>query len=362
MNMNLLYLLSIVATSVEMTACLICARQLWRMRGDSPDRSRRLLAMGSIVSALMAAVALWGSIAAPALMSQSMLLPPWLGLVYMSMHIIMTLYPISVVRPDWITPRHFFVLFLPILVFGVLYLFFIGRWTVLTSPADIWSNWTTPDVLDRLCALFVMLPYCLILFALPYNYRRSSASFWWVVSYSVGITIICVAHIVLMLNGNPVLIILLPLLAASFYILSTEYELEDRLSPGANVSTESAPMVPSSADDSLRELELWDRVCRLMDQDQIWRDPDLSLSAMARSCATNVTYLNQAIQQNTGGGFKELLNTKRIASVVAQLQENPGMDIQEAFFNAGYRSRTTAWRNFKEIMGVTPTNYLQSQK
>ena len=41
-------------------------------------------------------------------------------------------------------------------------------------------------------------------------------------------------------------------------------------------------------------------------------------------------------------------------------QENPDTDIQSAFFNAGYRSRTTAWRNFKDIMGVSPADYRAS--
>ena len=94
-----------------------------------------------------------------------------------------------------------------------------------------------------------------------------------------------------------------------------------------------------------------------MDTEEAWRDPDLSLMELTHRCATNVTYLNRIIREETGGGFKEMVNRKRIASVVEQLQENPDVDLQDAFFNAGYRSRITAWRNFKESMGVTPTEF-----
>ena len=59
-------------------------------------------------------------------------------------------------------------------------------------------------------------------------------------------------------------------------------------------------------------------------------------------------------------GFKEYLNSKRIKSVASQLRKNPDLDIQEAFFNAGFRSRTTAWRNFKEMLGMSPSEFRQT--
>ena len=70
-----------------------------------------------------------------------------------------------------------------------------------------------------------MVPYCFILFLLPYNRRQSSASFRWIIQYSLGLSIICGIHIVLMLSYNPVLFVVLPLMASTFYFFSTEYEL-----------------------------------------------------------------------------------------------------------------------------------------
>lgn len=78
---------------------------------------------------------------------------------------------------------------------------------------------------------------------------------------------------------------------------------------------------------------------------------------MAHRCATNVTYLNQIIHQKTGRSFKELVNDKRIACVVRQFRDNPDTDLQAAFFAAGFRSRTTAWRNFKETQGMSPQEF-----
>ena len=97
-----------------------------------------------------------------------------------------------------------------------------------------------------------------------------------------------------------------------------------------------------------------------MEKEEIWRDPDLSLVSMARRCGTNVTYLNRIIRQETNSGFKEMIINRRVAAVADQLRNDPECDIQEAFFNAGFRSRTTAWRNFKDVMGVTPSEFRQS--
>jgi AraC-like DNA-binding protein len=296
------------------------------------------------------------------------LLNPWIGLVYMSMHIVMTLYPITVVRQDWLNPKHYCILFAPVAVFFILFLFFIGQWTPLPNPASVWENANQPDVAVRLVSLFAMAPYCLILFWLPYNYKKSSATLGWIIGYSLGLTIICVVHIVLMLTYSPILMALLPLLASTFYYQSTEYELSDRLRP-PHTEEDDAPELAMSPipeitplDGPMPEFGLWSRVCQLMDKQEAWRDPDLSLSELARLSGTNITYLNRIIKQETGMGFKDYINTKRVKSVATQLKKNPDLDIQEAFFNAGFRSRTTAWRNFKDIVGSTPTEFKQSLK
>ena len=376
------FLLAIIATTIEASVCLISTRQLWRMKAGAYDRSRWLLGIGALTTGLLAAFGLVVSIAFSGVDTPPPMLQPWIGLVYLSTHIIMTLYPISVVDPNWFNSKRFFFLFLPIAVLFAANLFFVGRWTPLSSPSDIWENALKPDVLVRLAGLFVMLPYCLILLILPYNYRHSSASFWWILNYSFGLIALCGVHISFMLTYNPVLLIIMPLLAAAFYLFSTEYELEDRLVPIKEAPEKEMPekevpekiAVPSSQvpdieealetglDGTAPEFGLWTRIGIAMDKEEVWRDPDLSLTAMARLCGTNVTYLNRIIHEETGSSFKDLVNSKRIQNVATRLKEDASVDIQDAFFAAGYRSRATAWRNFKEIMGVTPTEFRQRLK
>jgi methylphosphotriester-DNA--protein-cysteine methyltransferase len=278
----------------------------------------------------------------------------------MGMNIVMVLYPISVIRPDWLTTRNFMLLFLPVLMLALLYTLFTDRWTLLYAPEHIWNNITQPDVIARLFSLFLMIPYCLIPLLLPFKYYRSSAYHSWIVTYSLGLLVMCITHIALMLTNNGILLIVMPILATNFYVFSTEYELEERLRPSKALP--EAPMTEIPEATAPLEQDLWSRVCFFMDQEEVWRDPDLSLSSLSKLCATNVTYLGRIIQQETGSGFKEMVNAKRVASVAAQIQENRDTDVQTAFFNAGFRSRTTAWRNFKDVTGMSPADYRLSLK
>lgn len=358
--MELLFSMSLAATAVEMASCLICARNLWRLQRETYDRSRRMLAMGALFSGLLALAVVLGNLGMSVREVSCFVLQPWIGLLYMGLNIVMVLYPISVIRPDWLTPKRFLILFLPTLVLAIVYLLYTSQWTLLHNAEDVWEHVWEPNVIARLLALFLMFPYCFILFLLPYNYHHSSADKGWIWNYSLGLLSICVVHTALMLTNNGILLIVLPIMVSTFYFFSTEYELRERLRP----ATETADGLerPSVSSSTPLEQDLWARICRLMDQEEVWKDPDLTLYDMSRLCATNSTYLNRVIQIETGHGFKELINAKRVAGIVAQIEQNPDIDVQSAFFNAGFRSRTTAWRNFKDITGKSPAEYKQAFK
>ena len=362
------YLVALIATTIEMTVCLNNARHLWRLRGFSPDRSRRMLILGNVLCGLLALWAVLINLLAKAPLPGTPVLAPWILWCYMVMNIVMTLYPISVIQPEWLSPRRSFFLFLPTLILGLAFILFTGRWTPLDTPADIWRHAWAPDVLLRLVTLFIMLPYCFTLLRLPHNYKNSSASFWWILNYSGGLFIICLLHVAFMLTHLPWILIVLPLLVACFYLFSTEYELEERIQPSSQPEEEpsSSPIQEEvsthQAEPETAEPDLWERVCYYMDREKVWKAPDLTLVSLSRLCATNVTYLNRIIRQQTGSGFKEMVNRKRVAEVATQLEQDADIDLLAAFFNAGYRSRTTAWRNFKEITGLSPAEYKQRLK
>ena len=73
-------------------------------------------------------------------------------------------------------------------------------------------------------------------------------------------------------------------------------------------------------------------------------------------------YIIKCIKKETGYSANEYINRKRIDHVCRRLEEDPDLNLQEVFFEAGYRVRTTAWRNFRDIVGVSPSEYRFSKR
>ena len=93
-----------------------------------------------------------------------------------------------------------------------------------------------------------------------------------------------------------------------------------------------------------------------------WRRPELSLTSLADLLESNRTYIGEAFKRNTGTTFVEYITQRRISYVVEAMKENPKANIQELFNYVGYRQRSTAWRNFQKITGLTPTEFVEGLK
>lgn len=74
------------------------------------------------------------------------------------------------------------------------------------------------------------------------------------------------------------------------------------------------------------------------------------------------TYIGEAFKRNTGMTFVEYITQRRIDYVVSALKENPEVNVQGLFNYVGYRQRSTAWRNFQKITGLTPTEFVERLK
>lgn len=57
----------------------------------------------------------------------------------------------------------------------------------------------------------------------------------------------------------------------------------------------------------------------------------------------------------------DYLNKKRIEFITKRLCEDPGLKQEALYFEAGYRSRQTAYRNFVKFTGCSPTEFLSNR-
>lgn len=131
--------------------------------------------------------------------------------------------------------------------------------------------------------------------------------------------------------------------------------------PNANGSDgEEAEEVLSDAakgDESYREL--YYRVLLVMEKERPFLNPELNISLLAKAVATNRTYLSSAINRMTGSSFSVWLAEYRVNYVI-QLMETGGFDnIDELYEQAGFGSKTSFYRQFKQITGLTPKQFVK---
>ncbi len=106
---------------------------------------------------------------------------------------------------------------------------------------------------------------------------------------------------------------------------------------------------------------LYKEVIDLFESRRIYRDKELSIDSLAIMLNTNNTYISNAINRVGNTSFPKLINDYRIAEV-KQLIEDCGRSLtgKDLAEKVGYRDKTTFYKHFKERMGSTPKEYINS--
>ncbi len=102
-----------------------------------------------------------------------------------------------------------------------------------------------------------------------------------------------------------------------------------------------------------------ERVIRLMEEEHLYRDPDLSMTALADRTGLSRGYLSQIINQKEGKNFFDFVNGYRIAEVQRHFAD-PKYDhftILGIGQESGFKSKSTFNAVFKKIMKQTPSQY-----
>ena len=115
-----------------------------------------------------------------------------------------------------------------------------------------------------------------------------------------------------------------------------------------------------SNDDIWQHIDEPNVLLRLLHEDAVWRNPDLGLEMFCQLLGTNKDYVSRCFRQNADTTFLDYVNRLRISYVTDELRRNPLQDQRDLFFNAGFRSKTTAYRNFCKYNGQSPTEFIAS--
>lgn len=129
---------------------------------------------------------------------------------------------------------------------------------------------------------------------------------------------------------------------------------EPSVAPALPEHPEPAPMPTRTPIDWAARAEDWRS--RLVAEGW-WRDPDLSLPALARKLHTNSSDLSRAINEGLGMNFNELVNRLRVDAVIAELARTPDAGLLDLALACGFSSKASFNRSFKRFTGKTPTEY-----
>ena len=329
---------------------------LWRRRKETGDYSRMIWAIFSWVSSIFALTFImrtWQETTT----ADGAFIEPEHTFVPILIQMTFFLYPLEVIRPTVNRSKIYVLLFMPLILLVIIGMCAGIEYTPIYSYADMWGNIGEFNVWFRLFALVLMLLYSFALFLVPYDWSRSSADKKFILSYSCGFCIIGLLHFSIQISHSYWLILAHQIAWITFFLTVAWYELKERLLPPKAIS-----QIECSNADNPTDEGLWGQIMFWMDKNEKWRDPNMSLNTLSEILQSNRTYVGDAFKQNTGMTFAKYLSKRRIDYVMTILKEEPDADIQELFNYAGYRQRSTAWRNFQKVTGMTPAEFIEKHK
>ena len=114
---------------------------------------------------------------------------------------------------------------------------------------------------------------------------------------------------------------------------------------------------PSTPDNG----ELMERITRLMEQEQLFLNPDLKVADVAVELGTHSRTVSDCIKAAYDCSFTQFINNYRVDYVKNLLTDHPDKKIQEVYLAAGFASETSFFRTFKQITGMTPREWISEQ-
>jgi AraC-like DNA-binding protein len=107
------------------------------------------------------------------------------------------------------------------------------------------------------------------------------------------------------------------------------------------------------------ENELNERLVSLMEESKPYLNPDLSLQSLSEDLHVSRHRLSAIINARQGMNFFEFVNLYRINEVKELMQKDVSgkMKIYELAYDAGFNSKATFYRIFKQFSGETPSGF-----
>ena len=351
--------------------CFLTAIYLFARR-DEGERSRIFLSVIIFFSVLNYVPRYWAATHGQVPMLVVSVPVLLLALFMITSYII---YPLEVVSPGWLNFKNIVLLYTPV---GALYVIWqITLWcgvnyTDFSSLQEMLPYITDFDVWFRFILCLLILCPVFFIFFVPYTKKYCNVDNRWKWIYMIIFSINTIAFLWILWDRSLISSTLYYYISVGCSLLIAYRELSTRFirnpmseSPFPEMPSkvfEEIPCDSGEVDTPYDELEnnnseLFSRLDEYMKKNAAWRDPELTLNKISSIMNTNRTSLSLAIQKSEYGNYTTYINKLRFDDFVYCVTSNCSGNFQQAFYDAGFRSRATALRNFRQITGMTPTEY-----
>ncbi|MDL2244711.1 AraC family transcriptional regulator [Parabacteroides sp. PFB2-10] len=98
-------------------------------------------------------------------------------------------------------------------------------------------------------------------------------------------------------------------------------------------------------------------------QDELYKDPTLTLGSISKLLSIKRTTLSQAINRSTGNNFNFFINEFRVKEAIFLMESDKNhppasrMSMEEIAFDSGFNDRVSFYRAFKKVTGLSPTDF-----
>jgi len=108
--------------------------------------------------------------------------------------------------------------------------------------------------------------------------------------------------------------------------------------------------------------DIYRRAVEYMETFQPYRDSKCDINSIALELNTNRYYISNAVNSIAGMNFRSWLAKYRVEHAKYILLSTPNITNDDLAIKCGFDNRTSLYRQFKSIEGITPTEWLKAQE
>ena len=269
-------------------------------------------------------------------------------------------YIAELMRPHWLTIKRTILILLPTLLVAIpiVVLSAMSEISNIYSTVQLRAHISEFNVYIRIAFVALFLPYCIGLICMRYKHKNPE------IQKYIDLLIICLVLMVGSYIASRCMQIFVGYIFHEiFYLIISVFIVYAEHYERLHVPLEKVRDYYASAETPETTQQTISHVAKklqeLMDQPEMWQNPELTGDEIVHSVGTNRTYIQLAAKELGFNSLSDMLHRRRIDYICQCLLTNPNANVQDLFYDAGYRSRATAWRHFTKIVGHTPTEFIK---